>query len=220
MVINAQLAPKKGAQKRSASRLPLRLLTSGRVVKGATGDVLIHDLSTGGMLIETSAKLALGDDLEVELPRTGAQNAQVVWSSGSYYGCRFAEPVAPGAVSAALLKSAPGPTLIGEATNAGAGGDLGSRIEQLRTERGWSLDELADRLGVSRQAVWYWETGQRMPRAALFGQLARALGVTEHELLEPARQELSRSASIEDCKNSLATMLGVPAGKIRILVEF
>jgi transcriptional regulator with XRE-family HTH domain len=220
MAIKAQLAPKKGAQKRNAARQPLRLSTSGRVVKGATTGVLIHDLSTGGMLIETSAKLALGDDLEVELPRTGVQRAQVVWLSGSYYGCRFAEPVAPVAVSAALLQSAPRHAPAGETVKAPLAADFGSRLAELRASRGWSLDELAERMDVSRQAVWYWETGQRMPRAELFRKIAEALGVTEHELLEPARSESPTSASIEDCKDNLASLLGVPAEKIRILVEF
>jgi transcriptional regulator with XRE-family HTH domain len=219
MAIKAQMAPKKGAQKRGALRQPMRLSTSGRTVKGAATDVLIHDLSTGGMLIETSAMLALGDDLEVELPRTGIKKAQVVWSSGSYYGCRFSEPVAPAAVSAALLKAAPDPVPVGGAATAPAPGDLGARIARLRTSKAWSLDELAERLGVSRQAVWYWETGQRMPRANLFRKIADALDVTEHELLEPGKAELPSSTSIEDCKDTLAGLLGVPTAKIRILVE-
>jgi len=220
MAIKAHLAPKKGAQKRTAARQSMRLSTSARTVRGSAAEVTILDLSTGGMLIETSAKLEVGDAFEVELPRTGVKLAEVVWSCGTYYGCRFDEPVAPAAVSAALLKSMPGASPTPGGTTTVGTADLGSRIASLRTEKAWSLDELADRLGVSRQAVWYWETGQRIPRADLFRKIADALGVSEHDLLEPGGAEASNSASIEEYKSGLAGLLGVSADKIRILVEF
>ena len=33
------------------------------------------------------------------------------------------------------------------------------RLRQLRTARGWSQEALAERLGLSRQAVQKWESG-------------------------------------------------------------
>ena len=33
------------------------------------------------------------------------------------------------------------------------------RLRQLRTARGWSQETLAERLGLSRQAVQKWESG-------------------------------------------------------------
>jgi hypothetical protein len=74
----------------------------------ATGDeVAIHDLSCTGMLIETAAKLAPFDGLELDLPEAGPTQAVIVWNSGRYFGCEFTEPVSKAAVSAALLRSAP-----------------------------------------------------------------------------------------------------------------
>ena len=37
--------------------------------------------------------------------------------------------------------------------------DLGNRIQKLRRGRGLSQETLAERLGVTRQAVSKWETG-------------------------------------------------------------
>ena len=35
------------------------------------------------------------------------------------------------------------------------------QVEAMRTLAGLSRQELADMLGVTRMAVWYWEVGQR-----------------------------------------------------------
>ena len=40
---------------------------------------------------------------------------------------------------------------------------LADKIIALRRRRGWSQEELADRIGVSRQAVSKWESSQSIP---------------------------------------------------------
>lgn len=60
---------------------------------------------------------------------------------------------------------------------------LGAVVTELRGRRGWTQEELAQRLGVSAQAVSKWETGQSMPDVALLLPLAQALGCTVDELL-------------------------------------
>ncbi|GAA4743964.1 hypothetical protein GCM10023264_06490 [Sphingomonas daechungensis] len=67
--------------------------------------VVIHDISTTGVLLQTAAKLEPFDDFEIDLPAIGATSAFVVWNSGEYFGCEFANPVSRAAVSAALLRS-------------------------------------------------------------------------------------------------------------------
>ena len=44
--------------------------------------------------------------------------------------------------------------------------DIGTRIRELRLERGLSQEALAEQLGVSRQAVTKWESGASAPSTA------------------------------------------------------
>jgi hypothetical protein len=70
--------------------------------------VLIHNISEGGMLIETSARLAVGDVLQVHLPHAGSTDARVIRSQGQFFGCRFTSRISRGTVSAALLRAPAG----------------------------------------------------------------------------------------------------------------
>ena len=47
-----------------------------------------------------------------------------------------------------------------------------NRVRELRTERGWTQVDLADRVGVSRQSVIAIETGKFDPRLSLAFELA------------------------------------------------
>lgn len=86
-------------------RSPRRSLRLG----GGEGSdlVTIHDLSLTGALLETSVPMLVGAMIEVELPQAGRIEAEIVWSSGEYYGCQFCLPVSPAALSAAQLQSTP-----------------------------------------------------------------------------------------------------------------
>jgi hypothetical protein len=72
-----------------------------------SGMVTIHDLSLTGALLETSVPMLVGAMIEVELPQAGRIEAEIVWSSGEYYGCQFCLPISPAALSAAQLQSTP-----------------------------------------------------------------------------------------------------------------
>ena len=66
---------------------------------------------------------------------------------------------------------------------------LADRIQQLRKQRGISQEELADRVGVSRQAVSKWESEQSMPDMDKIILLSDYFEVTTDYLLkgiEPA----------------------------------
>ena len=60
-----------------------------------------------------------------------------------------------------------------------------SRLRVLRAERGWSQQELADRLGVSRQTVNAIETGRYDPSLPLAFRIARTFGALVEDVFEP-----------------------------------
>lgn len=68
-------------------------------------NVTVHDLSCSGLLVQIDGDLEIGSKLSVELPEAGAVTAEVVWASGSFFGCQFAAPIPSAAVSAALAQS-------------------------------------------------------------------------------------------------------------------
>lgn len=57
-------------------------------------------------------------------------------------------------------------------------GSMSGVIRRLRTEKGWTQEELGERVGVSAQAVSKWETGQSLPDISQLPLLAKAFGVT------------------------------------------
>lgn len=60
---------------------------------------------------------------------------------------------------------------------------LSDKIIRLRKSNGWSQEELAEKLDVSRQAVSRWEGASAQPDAANVLQMSRLFGVTTDYLL-------------------------------------
>lgn len=61
--------------------------------------------------------------------------------------------------------------------------DLAQRIQHLRKEKGLSQEELAEALGVSRQAVSKWESTQSTPDVEKIVAMSRYFAVTTDYLL-------------------------------------
>lgn len=74
--------------------------------------------------------------------------------------------------------------------------DFGGKISELRRRKDWTQDELAQRVGVSAQAVSKWETGQSMPDIALLSPLADAFGVSVDALLNGTISEVVRAEEV------------------------
>ena len=61
---------------------------------------------------------------------------------------------------------------------------LADKIIRLRKKNGWSQEELADKMNVSRQAVSKWESAQTIPDLGKILQLSTLFGVTTDYLLK------------------------------------
>ncbi len=57
-----------------------------------------------------------------------------------------------------------------------------NRLRELRAERGWSQQDLAEQLGVSRQSVNAIETGRYDPSLPLAFRIADTFGLTIEEI--------------------------------------
>ena len=68
---------------------------------------------------------------------------------------------------------------------------LADKIIENRKKNGWSQEELADRLGVSRQSVSKWEGAQAIPDMKKILQMAELFGVTTDYLLKDEIEETS-----------------------------
>src|SRR5689334_3733725 len=60
---------------------------------------------------------------------------------------------------------------------------LAARLSSLRQEHGWSLDELAERSGISRATLSRMERAETSPTASLLGRLCTAYGRTMSRLM-------------------------------------
>lgn len=91
---------------------------------------------------------------------------------------------------------------------------LADKIINLRKKAGWSQDELAEKLGVTRQSVSKWEGAQSMPDMERIVQMSRIFGVSTDYLLkdEIEAEEFSsaepesslRRVSMEEASSYLA----------------
>jgi DNA-binding XRE family transcriptional regulator/mannose-6-phosphate isomerase-like protein (cupin superfamily) len=66
---------------------------------------------------------------------------------------------------------------------------LGQRLRALRSARGWTLEELAERSGLSKPFLSRLESGSRQPSIAAVLTLARVYGVPMGSLFESQRDD-------------------------------
>ena len=75
---------------------------------------------------------------------------------------------------------------------------LADKIISLRKKAGWSQEELAQQLGVSRQSVSKWEGAQSVPDLDRILQLSRLFGVTTDDLLKDEIEEFGPAAESDE----------------------
>ena len=202
----------------------LHLEAEGALPSGARTNVRVHNVSTTGLLLESTIRLVIGERIEIDLPHAAATWARVIWTSDDLSGCQFEAPITPAVLSAAQLRSVPDTPLdLAEhhavpAAGAVPGESFGTRLLRLRKERGMTLAQVATRLGVSKPTVWAWEQGKAKPVETRIEALAAVYGVHASDLVQsrisPALYEL-----IARSKEQIAEAVGTSPDKIRIMID-
>ncbi|MGF7155222.1 helix-turn-helix domain-containing protein [Novosphingobium gossypii] len=224
MPIAAHFEANDAAGQPRAERRRLLLETQGSLQSGVSTQVVLHNFSETGVLLESDVDLEIGETLELDLPDAIHTRARVIWASGKLYGCAFETPIPSATLRAAQLRSAvqtelglaaaptpAGPSAIG-------GESLGERLHRLRKLRGLTQGELASRLGVSKPTVWAWEQGRARPIEERIDAIAAALGVDASEL-RPSRTVPGLTDLISRCREQIAAAVETTPDKVRIMIE-
>ncbi len=90
--------------------------------------------------------------------------------------------------------------------------NLSSKIAQLRRQMGWSQDELAQKLDVSRQAVYKWENGQSRPDTDKLLVLAKLFNVSVDNLLDDESEIVHRQEPAKKLDYGSITVKSLPNG--------
>lgn len=78
---------------------------------------------------------------------------------------------------------------------------LSDKIVKLRKTNGWSQEELAEKLNVSRQAISRWEGATAQPDATNILQLSKLFGVTTDYLLNDEYESDNDLPKIKEVRN-------------------
>lgn len=85
--------------------------------------------------------------------------------------------------------------------------ELKDRIALARKQAGLSQEQLGEKLGVSRQAVSKWESGQNNPDVAYLAEMCRLFGVSSDWLL--LGQETEQASAPTRCPDCQAIVTGL-----------
>ncbi len=91
----------------------------------------------------------------------------------------------------------------------------GALIQQIRTEKGLTQKQLAERLHISDRTVSKWERGAGFPDLSLLEPLAEALELTVTELLHGQREEPQSEPQIITARDAAAVLRTAWREKIR-----
>ena len=87
---------------------------------------------------------------------------------------------------------------------------FGQRFARLRKSKGYTQEQIAEKVNISYQAVSKWENDISSPDISILGELATILGVTVDELLgrvDPTKVELVEETKRKDIKDMLLKII-------------
>ena len=81
---------------------------------------------------------------------------------------------------------------------------IGERIRKARTQRGWSMRQLADAVGCNTASVCNWENGHTMPQLDKICDVAQALHTTVEALC--GRAEYCSTSEVAELKREIVRL--------------
>lgn len=79
---------------------------------------------------------------------------------------------------------------------------LAEKLFELRKEKGWSQEKLAEQINVSRQSISKWESGQVLPEIEKIIELSKIFQVTtDYLLLDENSEKASTEVILEEGKD-------------------
>ena len=79
---------------------------------------------------------------------------------------------------------------------------LAEKLFELRKEKGWSQEKLAEQINVSRQSISKWESGQVLPEIEKIIELSKIFQVTtDYLLLDENSEKASTEVILEEDKD-------------------
>lgn len=97
---------------------------------------------------------------------------------------------------------------------------LGTRIAQVRKERGLTQVQLAETLGISQQQMASFEVGRRKLPLSVLAPLARALTVSLEELVEQTTEKpKGKRGPVPKLQQQLDTISALPKPQQRFVMQ-
>lgn len=84
--------------------------------------------------------------------------------------------------------------------------DMAERLQELRKKSNYSQEQVADLLGISRQAISKWESGQGKPEVDNIIKLTEIYKVSADYLLSGLERDIAAPAKKEMSKGTLKTI--------------
>ena len=103
---------------------------------------------------------------------------------------------------------------------------FGQRFARLRKSKGYTQEQIAEKVNISYQAVSKWENDISSPDISILGEIATILGVTVDELLgrvDPSRVELveeNKRKNIKDMVLKIIVIDGDDGDKVNVKLPF
>jgi transcriptional regulator with XRE-family HTH domain len=97
---------------------------------------------------------------------------------------------------------------------------FGRNLAALRKARGWTQPQLAEQLGISLNALVYYERKATNPSADFIGKVAKLFNVSVDELLGHAVRPARKSGPPSQIEERLRAVRSLPREKQKVVLQF